>query len=762
MISRVRLLPVVVVALLVGAILLWRPTSSAVLYSGYGRADSGPLSLEVTVNPPVGQPGDLLQLGVRVSNDGPMPLTPSIALRLPHDLSADMYALPPGATFNLQEHQIDWLPVVSAGGVVEFSVNLIVETSDVLAPEQQAIGILRHQGDVREAAAPLWLGIPPLVGDELAQKRVAVGQPIHLQAEVAGPGPISTVWDLGDGRRLDLAEPEVVFPTAGLHNITLEASNPGGRVIRHFNLTVLPDPVAAFRPNDDTPAIGQPVTFSSTGGGQPPLRVFWDFGDGATLMGEQQPTHTFQQGGVYRVRLVVENDFGRSEAVWDVTVGEAPLADMIIDDRIAVGQTLTGQAFGDATVTRFTWDMGDGRFYEGATVSHIFRKAGAYYVSLIADNGFGQTQVGRWVTVDAGISTFFLPLAANTANETGAAWSADTLGAGTPDPAVDTLSDVFVLDAISFPSQTTAPEQLLAYVNATRARFQLPPLAYNFELSAAAQAHALDKSRFPDNPHTGSDGTTGAERLLRSGYRGGYAGEATAWGFVDPRLAVEFWVNSDSHRPLILNRAATDIGVGYVADMASSNIWHWTAEFGLSYGAPAQAVLRALLPAAGYGALDTEVVNFNWMWPLPLAAGERFVVYLIDGIELYPVGNISQPVYGSRYVLSADTLAATRALSAVEDSPAAFEWLVRLEDGLGGVLAESERRAITIAPDPAAIQPTVVPTTVIVTATSSAPTPTSTATPAPTDEAPANEPPPIIVTATPQPTPTPQPSSTAP
>ncbi len=40
MISRARLLQVGVLALLVGAALLfWRSTSSAVLYSGYARAD---------------------------------------------------------------------------------------------------------------------------------------------------------------------------------------------------------------------------------------------------------------------------------------------------------------------------------------------------------------------------------------------------------------------------------------------------------------------------------------------------------------------------------------------------------------------------------------------------------------------------------------------------------------------------------------------------------------------------------------------------
>jgi len=280
-------------------------------------------------------------------------------------------------------------------------------------------------------------------------------------------------------------------------------------------------------------------------------------------------------------------------------------------------------------------------------------------------------------------------------------------------------------------------------------------------LSIAAQAHARDKSRFPENPHVGSDGTTAAERLLRSGYRGGYAGEATAWGFEDPRLAVEFWVNSDSHRPLILNRLATDLGVGYFGDAATANIWHWTAEFGVSYGAPAPAVLRAQLPAAGLSALNTEVVNYSWMWPLPLAAGQHFTVYLVDGQRLLPLGDSAQPLFGSRYVLSVDARAV---LELAAGNPTAYDWLVRLEDGLGQAVAESERRAIIFTLDPAVIEPTPVPTFPIVTVTPAAPTPTVTPLPAqPTAEPPSNEPPPVLVTVTPPPpTVTATPTATAP
>lgn len=757
--NRVRLLSIGVLALLLGATLFaWRPSSRAVLYSGYARADSGLLTLEVTVDPPVALPGTQMRLTTRVANHSNQPLTPSILLKLPSGLQADVYALPSGATFNLQENRLDWLPLVGAGGVQEFTVNVVAQSTDVLNPERSVEAVLRHQGDERTAAAPIWVGIPPLVGVVEAQGQASVGQPVRLRAGVTGPGPLTVNWDLGDGRRLELAEPEVVFPTAGTHTITVEVANPGGRVRKEISLTVLPHPVASFRPDDDAPAIGQSVTFLNRSGGQPPLRVFWDFGDGSTLMGEQQPSHTYTRPGSYRVRLTVENEFGRSDAVWDVVVGDPPVADMVITERVAVGQPLAGQAFGDDTVQRYTWDMGDGRTRAGQTISHLYRMPGDYYVTLTADNGFGQRQVGRWVRVDPGTTSLFLPMMAREGGVEFAATAAgDVASAIQLNPVEYNLTEAFRLDPVPFDPATSPAEQLLAYINAARARFSLPPMAYSFELSSAAQAHALDKARFPDNPHVGTDGTTAAERLLRGGYRGGYAGEATAWGFADPRMAVEFWINSETHRPLLLNQLGTEVGIGYVEDFATDNVWHWTAEFGISYGAPVQPVLRALLPAGGHSALDSDVTNFNWMWPLPLGSGERFVVYLVDGTRLTPLGSVSQPVYGSRYVLSAEGRAALGAPLLPGSPVREFDWLVRLEDGLGNVLAESERRLVSFAPDPNAPTPTVAPTVpLIVTATSAAPTPTATPTSEPTPEPPPGEPPPpIIVTSTPPPSPTP-------
>src|SRR5512134_3590537 len=99
MISRHRLLPVAVLGLMLGAALFfWRPTSSAVLYTGFAQASTGPLTLEIIVTSPVGRTGDVLQILVRVDNRDVQPLSPSIVLLLPHNLAADVFSLPSGAT----------------------------------------------------------------------------------------------------------------------------------------------------------------------------------------------------------------------------------------------------------------------------------------------------------------------------------------------------------------------------------------------------------------------------------------------------------------------------------------------------------------------------------------------------------------------------------------------------------------------------------------------------------------------------------------
>ena len=139
--SRSRRLSIGGLLLLAGFFFLLRqPSSSAVLYTGVAVVESGPLTLEVVVDPPIARPGDTLRLTARVSNRGGGALSPSVALRLPRGLGGDVFALPAGATFNLQENRIDWLPVVAAGQTQEFSLDFIEELINFAHGEVLALG----------------------------------------------------------------------------------------------------------------------------------------------------------------------------------------------------------------------------------------------------------------------------------------------------------------------------------------------------------------------------------------------------------------------------------------------------------------------------------------------------------------------------------------------------------------------------------------------------------------------------------------------
>ncbi|MBK8988944.1 MAG: PKD domain-containing protein [Chloroflexi bacterium] len=527
----------------------------------------GPLQLELKVTPPIGTPGDTLVLELSLVNLDQVTYQPEVSLQLPLGLRLNVANLPPGATVNLQANRLTWVPVVSAnGGTQQFALPLRVETADILRPEQTITAVLKFNNQVQEAATTLWIGIPPYVSSVNLPGQVSLGLPIQLRAELNGPGPISQSWQLGDGRRVDVNDPVVVYPAAGVYDVTLTASNAIGAATAVRRITIVPHPTAQFKVEDDTPGVGQPVRFVNESGGQTPITYRWDFGDGATSA-DAQPAHVYTSPGVYQVRLSIENAFGRSEALWPLTVGLPPAADMALDEFASSGQPVRALGLGDDTVTAFRWDMGDGRTHEGAQISHIYALPGNYYITMTASNQFGDAQVSRWLAVEPGIMAVYLPAIMTLDSEAivpGA--SLDPLGV-VLEP-VD-LEAPFVMAPLDLPATTSPAEQLFVYINEARRQFDLPPLQYVYELTVAAQQHAEDMVAYRYTGHTGSDGSTPAERLLWHGYSRAYAGEATAWGFEQAYQAVEFWVNSPGHRAIILNKYATEVGVAFTANFSA-------------------------------------------------------------------------------------------------------------------------------------------------------------------------------------------------
>ena len=123
-------------------------------------------------------------------------------------------------------------------------------------------------------------------------------------------------------------------------------------------------------------------------------------------------------------------------------------------------------------------------------------------------------------------------------------------------------------------SQASALEQeMLALVNAERAKVGVDPLTFDDNLNSSAENHSswmLENDLFN---HTGVDGTNPQDRAEDAGYvfEGTYAvGENIGWqstrgepGLSDDIIEVhEGLMNSPSHRAAILNPLFTEIGIG--------------------------------------------------------------------------------------------------------------------------------------------------------------------------------------------------------
>ncbi len=114
----------------------------------------------------------------------------------------------------------------------------------------------------------------------------------------------------------------------------------------------------------------------------------------------------------------------------------------------------------------------------------------------------------------------------------------------------------------SYDENASYVDQLLALINQARAENGLPALTPNAQLTAAAQSHAVDMACNSLLSHTGSDGSSVAERIAAQGYSAAYLVENIYAGG-GPQDAMSWWMNDPPHREAILNPQVTEIGIGY-------------------------------------------------------------------------------------------------------------------------------------------------------------------------------------------------------
>jgi PKD repeat protein len=248
--------------------------------------------------------------------------------------------------------------------------------------------------------------------------------PLSVQfVDMSTNSPTSWVWSFGDGGTSTLQSPVHTYSTAGTYTVTMTATNDGGSSTStkadYIGAgKVAMSPVASFVSSvtEGTAPLTVQFVDSTTNS---PTSWIWSFGDGE-MSTVQNPSHTYLLSATYTVTLIATNAAGSDTKIRndyitvtytkpvanftsDVTSGAAPLTVQFTD-------------ISENSPTSWSWKFDDGGKSTEQNVTHEYKEAGTYTVSLTAKNSAGSntTKKTGYITVTSASA----PVASFAANKT--------------------------------------------------------------------------------------------------------------------------------------------------------------------------------------------------------------------------------------------------------------------------------------------------------------------------------------------------------
>ncbi|MCK9613534.1 MAG: PKD domain-containing protein [Bacteroidales bacterium] len=154
-----------------------------------------------------------------------------------------------------------------------------------------------------------------------------------------------------------------------------------------FNTVFAQAPVANFTANV-TSGCGSLIVIFQDLSTNTPTAWAWNFGDGATST-LQNPTHNYTSPGTYSVTLTASNAFGSNTIVKSSYIHVYHLPVAIFSGTPLSGCSPLNVCFnssstpGDAPITTYSWDFGDGGSGSTQNPCHVYSASGNYQVTLI-------------------------------------------------------------------------------------------------------------------------------------------------------------------------------------------------------------------------------------------------------------------------------------------------------------------------------------------------------------------------------------------
>lgn len=214
--------------------------------------------------------------------------------------------------------------------------------------------------------------------------------PLQVQYQnLSSPNATRWFWEFPGGSPSTSTErePLVSYDQAGTFNVTLIAYNGlGSDTARSVGyITTDPSPEAAFSSNVDSNRVDF-TNLSEFG-----LSYLWDFGDGE-ISTEEDPSHVYEEDGIYNVILIVQNDCGEDTATQQITIGTLPNAGFSQDTtRGCAPLTVAFENRSSDNAVSFEWHFPGGSpdtsYDRDPVVQYL--NPGTFDVTLIAFNNQG-------------------------------------------------------------------------------------------------------------------------------------------------------------------------------------------------------------------------------------------------------------------------------------------------------------------------------------------------------------------------------------
>ena len=203
-----------------------------------------------------------------------------------------------------------------------------------------------------------------LTADFTLAKTTGCAPFIVKPSELSTGSPISWTWSSTAGVSSNKQNPTLIFPNAGVFDITLEVNDGSSTASKTLSIRVFPNLSADFSAANPKGCAPHSTEFYDLSVPQSSVITdwFWSFGNGETST-EQYPNTNYTEGGTYEVLLKITDNNGCEATALKSSVVEveAPIADFLFDSiTCRVPANINFLNTSEGKNLNYFWDFGNG------------------------------------------------------------------------------------------------------------------------------------------------------------------------------------------------------------------------------------------------------------------------------------------------------------------------------------------------------------------------------------------------------------------